>query len=560
MSPIGSRTVRACLLLCLPAAFTPLAAQSGRAKTRPAITVSDLRSRLFLIAGDSMMGRETGSKGDFQTADYVAAEFKRLGLTPAGENGGWFQAVPFWVATGGIKTIFGNLVGRTTDGSHPGTLVAGSDFIVIPRLVNATLAGPVPTILGGALDDPAHWIDSAAAVGKVVVISGSDSAVGPRLPAMLNRAFLSPRFAGARAVAVAQLDRIPHGMAVDMGRARVTHDSSRIARPLPLLVSDRAKGVLLTGEVRAGDGDSGVSVAPTPYPARNVIGTLPGRDPKLRGEYVSVTGHNDHVGICMSAVDHDSMRAFLRVLRPMGADTRTWNETPAADARIRVILDSLRRLHPPRADSICNGADDDGTGTVAILELAEAFASMPMAQRPRRSLLFVSHVGEERGLVGSAWYTDHATVPVDSIVAEIDEDMIGRGAASDLPKGGPGYLEVVGARRLSHEFGDLLEAANAAQPVPFVFNYEFDAPGHPLQYYCRADHYSYARYGIPSVAFSRGEHLDYHQVTDEAQYIDYPDMLRVVNMVHDAVLRIANLDHRPKVDSPKTDPHARCVQ
>jgi Zn-dependent M28 family amino/carboxypeptidase len=220
----------------------------------------------------------------------------------------------------------------------------------------------------------------------------------------------------------------------------------------------------------------------------------------------------------------------------------------------------MRKLRPARADSICNGADDDGTGTVAILELAEAFAGMPMAQRPRRSLLFVSHVGEERGLVGSAWYTDHATVPVDSIVAEIDEDMVGRGTAWDLPKGGPTYLEVVGARRLSNEFGDLLEAANAAQPVPFVFNYEFDVPGHPLQYYCRADHYSYARYGIPSVAFSRGEHLDYHQVTDEAQYIDYPDMLRVVYMVHDAVLRIANLDHAPKLDHPRGDPHARCVQ
>ena len=89
MSPIGSRTVRTCLLLCIPGAITPLGAQSGRAKTSPAITVADLRSRLFLIADDSMMGRETGSKGDFQAADYVAAEFKRLGLTPAGDNGGF---------------------------------------------------------------------------------------------------------------------------------------------------------------------------------------------------------------------------------------------------------------------------------------------------------------------------------------------------------------------------------------------------------------------------------------------------------------------------------------
>jgi hypothetical protein len=528
-------------------------------RTSPAITVADLRSRLFRIADDSMLGRETGSKGAFQTADYVAAEFTRLGLKPAGEQGGWFQAVPFWVLSGTVKTIHaGPFVGHTVDNSRPGVLVAGRDFVVIPRAVRTTLDSPTVAVGGGTLDDPTHWIDSATAAGKLVVISGSDSAVGQRLTQMLNRAFGSPRFAGARGVAVVQLDRIPRGVAIDLGRSRVTRDSTRLDRPVPLLITEQAARLLSTGAPVRGDG--GVSIAPTPYPARNVIGVLPGRDATLRSEYVSITGHNDHVGVCMSAVDHDSIRAFNRVLRPMGVDTRTWNETPEADAQVHKILDSLRRLHPARPDSICNGADDDGSGTTAILELAEYFATLPAAERPRRSLLFVSHTGEERGLAGSAWFTDHATVPVDSIVAEIDEDMIGRGAADDLPKGGPTYLEVVGARRLSNEFGDLLEAANREQPVPFVFNYEFDVPGHPLQYYCRADHYNYARYGIPSVAFSRGEHLDYHQVTDEAQYIDYPDMLRVIDMVRAAVIKIANLDHTPKLDHPKGDPHVRCVQ
>jgi hypothetical protein len=546
-------------VLCAAAAGTPrTVAGQAAARTSPAITVADLRSRLFRIADDSMLGRETGSRGAFLTAAYVAAEFTRLGLKPAGEQGGWFQAVPFWVLSGGLQTLNTGLVGHEIGRSLPGTLVADTDFVVIPRAVRTTLDGPVTMILGGSLDDPSHWIDSAAAAGKLVVINGSDSAVGQRLAPMLNRAFGSARFAGARGVAIVQLDRIPRGIAVDLGRSRVTRDSTRTDRPVPLLVTERAARLLLAGPQVRGDG--GVNIAATPYPARNVIGVLPGRDPALRGEYVSITGHNDHVGVCMSAVDHDSIRAFNRVLRPMGVDTRVWTETPDADAKIRVILDSLRRIHPARADSICNGADDDGSGTTAILELAEYFATLSPAERPRRSLLFVSHTGEERGLAGSAWFTDHATVPVDSIVAEIDEDMIGRGAAEDLPKGGPTYLEVVGARRLSNEFGDLLEAANREQPVPFVFNYEFDVPGHPLQYYCRADHYSYARYGIPSVAFSRGEHLDYHQVTDEAQYIDYPDMLRVINMIRAAVTKIANLDHAPKLDRPKGDPHARCVQ
>ncbi len=161
-------------------------------------------------------------------------------------------------------------------------------------------------------------------------------------------------------------------------------------------------------------------------------------------------------------------------------------------------------MHTPRLDSINNGADDDGSGTIALIEIAEAFAKGGV--HPRRSILFVSHTAEEKGLLGSAWYTDHATVPIDSIVAEFDVDMIGRGAATDIKGGGPTYLEVVGLRRLSKEFGDWVESVNAKEPLPFVFNYEYDVPGHPDQYYCRADHYSYARYGIPSVSLSRGEH------------------------------------------------------
>jgi len=183
-----------------------------------------------------------------------------------------------------------------------------------------------------------------------------------------------------------------------------------------------------------------------------------------------------------------------------------------------------------------------------------------MKERPRRSILFISHTAEEYGLVGSAWFTDHPTVPLDSIIAEIDQDMVGRGDAGDLPGGGPGYLEVIGAWRLSRQLGDLLTDVNRSLGEPMKFNTAYDAPGHPLQYYCRADHVSYARYGIPSVSLSRGEHLDYHQVTDEPQYIDYEALARVATFVHAVTLRLANADDRPKLDVPKPDPHAPCRQ
>jgi len=302
-------------------------------------------------------------------------------------------------------------------------------------------------------------------------------------------------------------------------------------------------------------GDPTVQAAP----ARNVIGIIRGSDPALHGEYVAITAHNDHMGFTHRAVDHDSLRASNQVVRPLGADSPNRPATPDEATQIAKILDSLRRVHPPRFDSIRNGADDDGSGTIALIEIAQAL--MRSGAHPKRSILLVSHTGEEKGLLGSAWYTDHATVPIDSIVAEFDVDMIGRGAATDIKAGGPTYLEVVGLRRLSKEFGDWVEAANAREPQPFMFNYEYDAPGHPDQYYCRADHYSYARYGIPSVSLSRGLHRDYHQVTDEPQYIDYPDYARLTRMVLDAAVYVANAAHRPRLDVPKpADPRVPCRQ
>jgi hypothetical protein len=376
------------------------------------------------------------------------------------------------------------------------------------------------------------------------------------------------------AIALVVLDQIGAETVARLREGRPVADTSRNPRAIPVLwISRRAATTLLGGDPSTmTPGKEGVSLrgrfdiarTPVSFPARNVVAILRGSDPALRTQYVSLTAHNDHVGFDHSPVDHDSLRAVNRVLRPMGADSPPRQPTAEEWTRIRAILDSLRKLRPPRPDSIRNGADDDGSGTVSILEIAEAMAKGPT--RPRRSILFVSHTGEEAGLLGSRWFTDHPTVPLDSVVGEIDQDMIGRGTATDMPRGGTGagsptYLEVIGAKRLSRQFGEMVEAANARQPVPFNFDYTYDQPGHPLQYYCRADHYSYARYGIPSMAISRGEHLDYHQVTDEPQYISYPDLARVSRMVYDAAMAIANAPTRPKLDAPKqADPNSQCRQ
>lgn len=296
--------------------------------------------------------------------------------------------------------------------------------------------------------------------------------------------------------------------------------------------------------------------------ARNVVAILRGSDPVLRNEYVAIGAHNDHIGIRSGGpVDHDSLRAYNVELTRLGAPVWDRSSRARRDSlrpQIHINVDSLHKIRPARLDSISNGADDDGSGTVTVLEIAEALNAMPV--KPKRSILFVWHTGEEKGLLGSKWFTDNPTVPREQIVAQLNMDMVGRGSAADIAGGGPDYLQLVGSRRVSTELGDIVEAVNSSLKRPFKFDYQFDANGHPERIYCRSDHYSYARYGIPITFFTTGLHPDYHQVTDEPQYIDYEHMSRVADFVKDIAVRVANLDHRPKVDKPAGDPNAACVQ
>jgi hypothetical protein len=313
-----------------------------------------------------------------------------------------------------------------------------------------------------------------------------------------------------------------------------------------------ATGATLSGDIAFID-------TPSAYPARNVIGILRGSDPARNGEYVAIGAHNDHIGIAPRPLDHDSVLANNMVIRRQGVQDRVREPTAAEAARIRFLRDSLTRAHGgARPDSINNGADDDGSGTVALLEIAERFATAP--QRPRRSLLFVSHTGEEKGLWGSQWFTDHPTVPRDSIVAQLNMDMVGRGKPTDIMGRGPNNVQLIGPRRLSTQLGDLIDSVNAARTPHMDIDASFDANGHPLNRYCRSDHYMYARYGIPITYFSLGYHTDYHQVTDEPQYIDYGHLARIAQFVHDIAEAVANRPQRLVVDKPIPDPSKGCRQ
>jgi peptidase M28-like protein len=540
-------------LLALSAAGAPAAAQS----VPVAVSAEALRAHLFAIADDSMGGRATGSRGDALASAWVADQFARAGLRPAGDSGTYFQTLPL-----------GRLALDTAEGIEVGgrLLKAGRD--VLPAGVDLTwTVDSAAVIFGGVTDDSATWPSAEQCAGKLVVMRpppGADYNATMHSILLLRR---SPRFRRVAGFAVAALGEAPSWLVERLVGGHLTTDTLafHLLRGSELVTAEGASTLLGAPLDDAVSGQTGPTIRAhivfrwfaMPYPVRNVVGVLPGRDSALRDTYVSLSAHHDHLGLHLPPLDHDSVRAFDRVLRPMGEDSPPREPTPSEAARIAALLDSLRAAGPDHQDSVYNGADDDGSGTVALAELARVLAAGP---RPRRSILFVSHAAEELGLVGSHWYTDHPTVPRDSIVAEIDMDMIGRGDAGDLPGGGPGYLEVVGSRRRSSEFGNLLDTVAAHEPAPFHLNYAYDTPGNPLQYYCRADHYSYARYGIPSVSLSTGEHLDYHEVTDEARYVDFAQLARVTTLVRDLALAVADLDHRPVPDGPRPNPSAPCRQ
>jgi hypothetical protein len=529
--------------------------------TSPAITAAGLRSRLYAFADDSMQGRRSGTPGNVKGTDWIAAEARRIGLEPAGEDGGWFQTVPI------LRRELDSAAALTVEGQ---TFKAWTDMIPRDQGTGARPVNGARAIYAGTWGGTLITPEQAA--GKLVVVTFPPKDGVPA--SSVNRAQTTQRFSTAAGIVVATLDGVGPSDRIDLEDtgAQLAGGSSSASHAAPetpsfLYGTTRFAEALLGGplagmqpgtEGRAVSGTVRFVDTPTEYPARNVVAILRGSDSTLRGQMVAIGSHNDHDGVFPEALDHDSLRAFNRVMRPEGGNSTPGKPTAEQAARIRAILDSLRQERKPRRDSVLNGADDDGSGSVAVLEIAQELANRP--ERPKRSILFVWHTAEEMGLLGSDYFTRHPTVARDSIVAQLNVDMIGRGSATDRPDGGPGYMQMIGSRRLSTELGDLIDWVNAEGGHGLKFDYTYDADGHPDNYYCRSDHYMYARFGIPIAFFTTGSHLDYHQLTDEPQYIDYDKMARVASLIDDVARTVADLDHRIVVDKPKPNPEGVCKQ
>jgi hypothetical protein len=545
---------------CAPAATRPEAPQPESAKTEPAITANDLRERISIYADDSMQGRLAGTEGNRRAVRYIEREVRRLGLVPGGDSGGYLQTVP--------------MVTRLVDSSSS-LSVAGHrlelwrDFAPFPYYPHFLPYGPrletagAPAVYAGRYGESPP-LDSNATLGKVVVYGAPlDSAGKPDWQIFRHGAPPTP--AGAMAVAFVTLDITPEEALAEVRSPKVSLGESSPAEPKPVaLFLTPAAAATIFGtpldQVKAGamgrpvSGRVGFIERSAATPVQNVVAILRGTDQTLQSQYVALGAHSDHIGTVSPPLEHDSVYVFNRLYRQLGAENPPPKLTPEQEARFRAALDSVSRNQPRRSDSVANGADDDGSGSMGLLEIAEALVAHP----PRRSLLFVWHAAEEEGLFGSQWFTEHSTVPRDSIMAQINLDMIGRGERRDVPDGGPGYLLVIGSRRRSRELGDLADAV--ARVHEFTLDYKYDAPGHPGQAYCRSDHYMYARFGIPVAFFTTDIHQDYHQVTDEAQYLSYDKYARVTEYLRDLTVRVADLSHRPVLDQPKPDANALCKQ
>jgi len=551
-----------------PAAFDPYVPAARVHAPQPTtadITPADLRTRLYIFSDDSMMGREAGTLGNVKGTSYIASEIQKMGLVPAGDDGGYFQTIP-------LKTRA--LKDNPTFAVNGAALTPFTDFV--PLGPDSFTTPSVPIVFGGTVGDSSQTITDDQAKGKLVVYATNAARMRLRRPGGAMREVPS-----AAAIAVIALEDIPPQTLAFVKRPREFLDAGASADPAqtPQFIISKAAAArmfdapldgLTAGTAgRSAAVDVEYTVTPVADPARNVVGIIPGSDPALKAEYVAIGAHNDHLGDHARPVDHDSLRIWNHIVRPEGADDGRKQATPEQQAQANAELAAFRAKYPHsmRVDSIDNGADDDGSGSVTVLEIAQKIQSMKV--KPKRSILFVWHVGEEKGLLGSRWFTDHPTVPRDSIVAQLNMDMVGRGDAGDETgrtkdgtpiHGSPNYLQLVGSRRLSTELGNIVEQVNRDDHHDMQFDYSLDADGHPSNIYCRSDHYEYARYGIPITFFTTGLHSDYHQVTDEPEYIDYTHMAKVGNLVEDIAVHVADLDHRPVVDHPKPDPNGVCRQ
>jgi hypothetical protein len=520
-------------------------AASTSRKAAEGITSGQLRDYLTFVASDEMEGRDTPSRGLNVTAKFIATLLARWGVKPAGDDGTYFQKIAMRRAHVEVAGTHAEIGGQS--------YAYGEDFLAIPH--SGTASGPLVYVGHGWLIK-AKNIDAYRGIdvkNKIVVLSGeglpkgvsfSDLQSGKRGEDWIEPDVYAQKMGALGVIEMPDFQTLANWERVrrnqQMGGSIVVEKFQPGAASLPAItLSPKMANALFQGEkhsaaqifqsmrgseaVEAFDLNPARKVSftvagqPEALPTQNVVAMIEGSDPVLKNEYVAVGAHYDHVGT-----------------GPAGGNGRA-GVPPGGD----------------RSDIIYNGADDDGSGTVSVLAMAEALARSP--RRPKRSVLFVWHCGEEKGLWGSEYFVKFPTVPLDHIVAQFNIDMIGRSKRegdtnpANRALTGPDEIYVIGSKMMSTELGELSERVNQAY-LKLNFNYLYDNPSDPNRFFFRSDHYNYAQKGIPIIFYFDGVHEDYHRPTDEVQKIDFEKMQKVARTVFVTLWETADLKTRPLVD------------
>ena len=500
------------------------------------ITSAQLKDYLSFIASDEMEGRDTPSRGLDTTAKFLAMNLSRWGSKPAGDDGSYLQKI------GLSRDLVDKAATRVQLNDQ--TLEFGTDYI--PTARPADLPATELVFAGNGWLIKSKNIDAYKGIdakGKIAVIFGpangyptgvrSSDLSGRRGEDWMNAAEYAQKQGVAGMVIVPDFQYLANW---DRNRTRVTErgyikvDKFQLpagAQIPQVFLSLRVAEFLFQDERQTAQSIfESIYAGTTPQPfalnagkklsitvkvksdqttTQNVVGVFDGSDPVLKNEYVALGAHYDHVGMGM----------------------------------------------PLNGDAIYNGADDDGSGTTALLAMAEALAKARV--RPKRSVLFVWHAGEEKGLWGSRYFTNYPTLPLANIVTQINIDMIGRSKkeGDTNPRNhelsGPNEIYVIGSKMMSTELGDLVASVNK-QYLNITYDYRYDDPGDPNRFFFRSDHYNYARKGIPIVFFFDGEHEDYHKPGDSVDKIDFQKMENVTRTVYLTLWEVANRPTRPAVD------------
>jgi hypothetical protein len=536
-------------ILVLLAGLVPAAAGGGLSSIRQ----DELRDWLTEISSDQMQGRALYSAGLGLTAAFIEARLRGWDVKPGGDLGSYLQTVRIHGVRTTSRSTVTVQVGRQTRTFKEGEGVTlprfqgGKRSVVATRVEFVGYGTDIPA--AGQMDYRGKDVKDAA-----VVFLGVNGPKGVDAGAYRQILTGRSRYAVDQQGAIATIDAAAPAGDTNTGRsgrggrggaAAVPVDittSRRLDQPVAPEVSgseefltflfsrapvgyDELKRKAAAQEplpsfhlndvtVRV-DVDADYEVVRTQL-SHNVIGIVEGSDPRLKDTYVVIGAHYDHIGYADRAATPGNER-------PPGAPGRVTAGTGG--------------------DHIWNGADDNGSGTVALMALARAFREGPA---PKRSLIFIWHTGEEAGLYGSRYFADYPSVPIDGIVTQLNIDMIGRNRNDDRSQSNTVYL--VGSDRISSELHALSRAANSSLPHPLTLDYEMNDPSDPEQLYYRSDHYSYAAKGIPVIFFTTGLHPDYHANTDDVSKIDFDKLVRVAGLVYETGARLANLDHPPERD------------